>query len=493
MASDYAKLTASVIGVLRKMYCSCASNKGDYNGLPIPYNYPLLEKFCKDTVWMNKALAASGILRDGNEVTAAEVKPFGPSVGFYSELANLKVTYKKDDEAVIKDVIVKFLPHGLEKRLVMDLMSLQKYEAFCYNFLLSRWEQYGMEKCPVPVPRPLFVDFCSGTNMSVLMLEKITGTIGNQRLPEPSMEQAKMMMIGIAKIHAYFWPVKGKGFPHPESMKLPTGTSPTYKIVSVKIRLLFKGVMKLVKDVNGYEMDPALSKRLRGNLPSAFMKMLFWFEKSPFLTICHGDSRLDNWYFVDNEDGSSAGGLYDWALALRSPCYYDLSWMMTHSWPTGFTRDNTEDLLSLYWTTLKENLPKDCPAANSLLFGDFRIGYALSLLVAFAKCVIAYESLTKMNKESQEYKEKLRINMNGTNCCLEQIVQLNALDILDDFIAGNLKHSCAINRRRTVVEGSSSAEILLSDGSLNGSDTVGTAGNPGGTSASGSAKVHPDS
>ena len=243
----YAKLVGKVCSVLRKMYCTCFNrHKGDYHGLPIPHNYRLLETFMQDTVWINKALNATGILKDGNVVTNVEIIPFGPSSGFYSELANLKITYKNDSESCIHDVIVKFLPHGLEKRIVMDLVLFQKFEVICYNFLLREPEKYGMAKFPVKVPRPLYVDFCTKTNSNVLMLEKITDTLGDQRLKTPSVEQGRAMMVAIAQTHAYFWPSNGV-YPHPETCRLNVASSPVFKIVAVKLRMLFRGAVKLVK------------------------------------------------------------------------------------------------------------------------------------------------------------------------------------------------------------------------------------------------------
>ena len=138
------------------------------------------------------------------------------------------------------------------------------------------------------------------------------------------------------------------------------------------------------------------------------MKILKWCDESPFKTVCHGDSRLDNFYFQEHEDGSLTGGMYDWALSLRAPCYYDVSWMLTHSFPCDFQTEYEGEFLALYWKTLKENLPKDCHMSNQLLFGDFRVGYGLGQLICLSKCVMAYEAITKMDKNSDEYKEKLR-------------------------------------------------------------------------------------
>jgi len=102
--------------------------------------------------------------------------------------------------------------------------------------------------------------------------------------------------------------------------------------------------MSKLKEVNNYEMEAGLEKRLKETLPGGMMQILSWQDKSPFTTVNHGDLRLDNWYF-NNKEGKLEGGLYDWALAVRGPCWYDIAWMLSHSFNNKFQTDNEEDLL----------------------------------------------------------------------------------------------------------------------------------------------------
>ena len=131
--------------------------------------------------------------------------------------------------------------------------------------------------------------------------------------------------------------------------------------------------------------------------------------------------------------------------------------MLGHSFPPYFYREYEEEWLCLYWKTLKEHLPKD---SGKLKFGDFKVGYGLANIIALCKCVIACESLTKMNQNSDEFKLKLKINMNGLESTLRAIESMHVIDLFDDLISGKLKHSSLENRQRismTVVHAESKA------------------------------------
>ena len=339
-----------------------------------------------------------------------------------------------------------------------------------YFFLLRNHEKYQIKECPILIPRPLFVDYCTATNQSVILLQRITDTLGSQRDRNIRLDYAKAMVSGMARYHAYYWPINGK-WQHEESKRLSGAINPVFQIVSVKLKLLMGTTLKLLKEQNGYVIDKQYAKRIKKTLSEGLMRMLVWMDNSPFQTINHGDPRLDNWFFKEKKGENGEvdeveGGLYDFALAVRSPCYYDVSWMLSHSWPNDFTNDHEEEFLSLYWDTLKANLPKECKNSQTLLFGDFRTGYALGQLVCFAKCNIACEALAKMDKNGSEYKEKIRICMNGTQGCLEIIQRMNVMDMFDDMLDGNLPHSSVKNRRRTVANAAGhrrSSEILANE------------------------------
>jgi hypothetical protein len=132
-------LLGAILVTLKKMYCKCGvKNIGEETNLPIPFNYPLLQDKMKTLEWINTALKKMDTISEGNSVVKATVTPFGPSAGYYSELAKLAVEYsdKNDPKNPPTDCIVKFLPMsgwragkaGFDKRFVFDLLHLGRTE-----------------------------------------------------------------------------------------------------------------------------------------------------------------------------------------------------------------------------------------------------------------------------------------------------------------------------------------------------------------------------
>ena len=202
----YCQLLPPILSVIRKMYCSCLTpNRGEITGLIVPVNYSQLVSACSDLKWLQAALTESGTITPGTLVTSVEVTPFGPSSGFYSELAKLTITYSTaDDPLAVTDAIVKFLPTGFDKRLVLDLVELPKAEVLCYHYLLRNHGLHGLPALPVPTPRLVFADHCPRTNNALLIMERVPHTLGDQTLPD-SLPQLRASMSSLADLHSHFW------------------------------------------------------------------------------------------------------------------------------------------------------------------------------------------------------------------------------------------------------------------------------------------------
>jgi len=200
-------LLPPILNVIRKMYCKpCNSNIGEMTEVTIPHTYKLLEKKSKDTAWINAALKGMKVLSEGNTVTAVTLKPFGPSAGYYSELALMTLTYSMPNDPLSPptDTIVKFLPIGFDKRLILDLVDLPKTECIMYYHLLRNHSEHELPPLPIMSPKILYADYCPATNNALMIMEKINFTLGDQK-KAPDLDQAKAQMLCLAKVHAYYW------------------------------------------------------------------------------------------------------------------------------------------------------------------------------------------------------------------------------------------------------------------------------------------------
>ena len=129
---------------------------------------------------------------------------------------------------------------------------------------------------------------------------------------------------------------------------------------------------------------------------SLIVPILRFASTSQFMTLLHGDARLDNWYF-DNKTGEP--GIFDFQQMMKGPCYVDVSWCLTNSYPAEFVYEHREMLLELYWTSLMANLKEKDVDTRELHFEDFLYGFKLFLVFCLGKNILAVEALVSSTDE----------------------------------------------------------------------------------------------
>jgi hypothetical protein len=444
-------LLPPILTVIRKMYCTCGNkNIGELCEVPIPHNYPRMDTAMKDMKWINSALESMNVMSEGNSVVSAQLKPFGPSGGYYSELALLTLTYALPDDPKNPptDTIVKFLPVGFDKRLILDLVDLPKSECIMYYHVLRDHQRHGLPPLPIMSPKILYADYCTATNNAVMIMERITYTLGDQRKPDV-LAQAQALAVCLAKIHAYFWSDS-----HPMRVLLTGPDNPICLIAALKIKMNIRKMLKMLKQDNDYSPSPAMAKALETTFPDGFYKMLQWCTKSPFTTICHGDARIDNVFFKEQDDGTLEAGLYDWAQAMVAPCFYEMSWALSHSFAVDFHTQHEEDLLKLYWENLQNFLGEQ--RAAHLSWDEFCQGYCVAQAVSISKCTIAFESIQKATKAA-DYPHKRKLVCDGMENALRVMERLDAVGcmkkIIDNFDEKKLDVGMGPSRRHSSFKG----------------------------------------
>ena len=102
-----------------------------------------------------------------------------------------------------------------------------------------------------------------------------------------------------------------------------------------------------------------------------------------WLTICHGDPRIDNWFF-DEKDGAGAVvneiGLLDWQLMFKGGSATDISWYFS----TTIDADDpsSEGLVEIYYHALAKEEFK--PSLE-----EFKEELALAHIISYAKAIIS--------------------------------------------------------------------------------------------------------
>ena len=129
---------------------------------------------------------------------------------------------------------------------------------------------------------------------------------------------------------------------------------------------------------------------------SLIVPILRFASNSQFVTLLHGDARLDNWYF-EHETGRP--GVFDFQQMMKGPCYVDVSWCLTNSYPAEFVSQHREMLLELYWSSLMANLQKKGVDTRDLHYEDFLYGFKLFLVFCLGKNILAVEALVSSTDE----------------------------------------------------------------------------------------------
>ena len=92
-------------------------------------------------------------------------------------------------------------------------------------------------------------------------------------------------------------------------------------------------------------------KAAKGKIIKNFFPMLCDFCDNGWISIVHGDPRLDNWFF-NEAGGKSSIGILDWQLMLKSNVATDLSWAFSTCIPDAFANEHETELLQAYWAKL---------------------------------------------------------------------------------------------------------------------------------------------
>lgn len=119
--------------------------------------------------------------------------------------------------------------------------------------------------------------------------------------------------------------------------------NPICLIVGIKMKLLIKKMLKALKKENSYTPSPEIVSALVGLIPKNIQVILNYCVDHPLNTICHGDARTDNVFFIQNPSGSSykyEAGMFDWAQAMIAPCFYDVSWVISQSYDKNFNNEH---------------------------------------------------------------------------------------------------------------------------------------------------------
>ena len=270
----------------------------------------------------------------GTQVEACDVEPIGAAVGFIGQLARVHLTLDGEGPA---SVIVKLPSTDPAASALADVYRFYEREGGFYRNLATT-----PAGCGVPVPRCIAT--IGEANAIALVLEDLSSDlrVGDQVAGAPDADIRRALRTA-ADLHGIWWD-------HPDlpTMSwLPTGNDPVYKIAGQNYPLAWPFF------VEGYgDLLTPEQRRIGESLSDALDRMIDEFADPP-VTINHGDFRLDNLFFSDDDEAPCT--VIDWQIASRSHTgSFDVAYFLSGNVEPAQLATEFEPLLRCYHDRLLE-------------------------------------------------------------------------------------------------------------------------------------------
>ena len=264
-----------------------------------------------DAAWFTEALRSTGTIADGTEVTAFEAEPIGVGIGILALLWRITLEYRGGEgpaTAVLK------LPHtGAGSRQIADAFRFYEREVGFY--------EEGAARSPVRTPARYASAFDPASGDFVLLMEDVGDRHCFDQMGGCPPQDAARDLEALAAHHAAWWESPELGAmswvvriadpPNPQS--LVPALRQSWPIIESRFGHLLRGPM--------FEA----AKRM----PDAVVALMDRLSEPP-VTLLHGDHRLDNLFFSD-DDGPEGIAVLDWQITGAGRAPYDVAYFLSQS------------------------------------------------------------------------------------------------------------------------------------------------------------------
>ncbi len=267
----------------------------------------------------------------------ATVEPLARHAGTTAR-ARVRVTYADlgRGDAPPESLFVKLAPTDLRTRLFVNLMRLGSTEVRFYREIAG-----GLR---VELPRVYYASVSGRAQGFALVLEDLSARgAGFTDASQPmSVEQARLVVAGLARVHATFW----------ESPRLGSDLA----WLKARGRNALHGVERflcaLAVPAGVAAFGDLVPDALRTAVPrivAARDALEDAWARGP-LTLVHGDAHAGNLYFLP----AAVVGFLDWQVTQCGQGMRDVSYFLANSIPTTMRREHERALIDLYLRTLAE-------------------------------------------------------------------------------------------------------------------------------------------
>lgn len=231
-----------------------------------------------------------------------------------------------ETDAGPSSVVAKF-PH-LPSRGVAEFQRWYEREVRFYRELAA--------ESPLRTPRCFSAEIAANDDF-VLLLEDLAPAPQGDQVAGCSAAEAEVVVRALARMHAHWW----EEDPGPHEW-LP------YTTVGLDRGRPVQGAFGRAWGRVHHLVEPAAHEAIEAGI-EAYVDLLGEVSSGP-VTLCHGDFRLDNLFFVDEEPVA-----FDWQFACRARGAYDLAYFLALDLDSAELATHEDALIEAYREGLAES------------------------------------------------------------------------------------------------------------------------------------------
>ena len=311
--------------------------------------------------WLTSVLQSSGAIHSAN-VIDCETNAIGEGVGFVGQLLRVKISY---------DTMEREAPTSLVAKLPSTNPQNDRY--WGQPGRNAHEKEIGFYKNLAPgielrTPRCFFGDASWENRLSVILLEDLSRVRPGDQLEGCPAEDAETVVRDWAHFNAAFWD-------NERLRQIPNlpGYTAGFDNLQTRFDNAWQGYVENFRDELPVEILQ-IGNRLQGD---GGKSVRFRLGQSPN-TLCHGDFRLDNLFFLDAE---SRIAVIDWSGYRSGPGVWDVSHFISQGLDPEIRTSCEHELLRIYHKTLVEN------GVQGYSLDQVRYDYRLSMLTHLQKLI----------------------------------------------------------------------------------------------------------
>ena len=308
--------------------------------------------------WLARTLRDTGAIGDA-VIESVTVEAIGDLGGVNGETYRIRIEYAHGDGP--RTLVAKFPSDRPGARGVAAFQRWHEREVSFYTTLAAT--------SPIRIPR-CYAASIDPTGDYVLLLEDLRPRAQGDQIAGCTVEQARVAIEAAARLHARWW-----GAPPPVEDAMPETTIGLDRAGRVQGAL--DRVWARTRDL--VALPPAVASRIP-RLVESYVPLLQRMA-SPPVTVVHGDYRLDNLFFEEDDAGVV---VIDWQFVCRCRGMYDVGYFIGLDLAPEARRAHERDLVTAYVQALQRYGVEDYPAAEA--WDDYRrallLGFAVFLIGA---------------------------------------------------------------------------------------------------------------